>query len=140
MKTIVVPIDFSPTTAKVCAAASALARPLGARLTFIHVVPSLPLYPQDFYATERRFLADITRRSRESAERKLGKSVKRWSTSGRRAKACLKDGETVPEILACAKRTKAIYLVIGSHGRGAMYDLLVGSTTHCVLRRARCPV
>jgi nucleotide-binding universal stress UspA family protein len=30
--------------------------------------------------------------------------------------------------------------VMGSHGHTAFYDLLVGSTTHAVLKRAKCPV
>jgi nucleotide-binding universal stress UspA family protein len=29
---------------------------------------------------------------------------------------------------------------MGSHGHTALYDLLVGSTTHQVLRKAKCPV
>ena len=32
------------------------------------------------------------------------------------------------------------YIVMGSHGHTAFYDLLVGSTTHGVLMRAKCPV
>jgi len=30
--------------------------------------------------------------------------------------------------------------VLGSHGHTAFYDLLVGSTTHGILLRAKCPV
>jgi len=29
---------------------------------------------------------------------------------------------------------------MGTHGHGAIYDLLVGSTTHGVLEKAPCPV
>jgi nucleotide-binding universal stress UspA family protein len=29
---------------------------------------------------------------------------------------------------------------MGSHGHNAFYDLLVGTTTHGVLRKATCPV
>jgi hypothetical protein len=39
-----------------------------------------------------------------------------------------------------AERHSADYIVIGSHGHGAFYDLLVGSTTGGVLKRANCPV
>ena len=49
-------------------------------------------------------------------------------------------GHPVSSILAKAAATKAAYIVLGSHGHGAVYDLIVGSTTHGVLRRARCPV
>jgi nucleotide-binding universal stress UspA family protein len=49
-------------------------------------------------------------------------------------------GHAVATILAQAASTKAAYVVMGSHGHGAMFDLLVGSTTHGVLRQAPCPV
>ena len=39
-----------------------------------------------------------------------------------------------------AKKLGADYIVMGSHGHTALYDLLVGSTTHGVLMRAACPV
>ena len=34
----------------------------------------------------------------------------------------------------------ADYIVMGSHGHTPLYDLLVGTTTHGVLKNARCPV
>jgi nucleotide-binding universal stress UspA family protein len=46
----------------------------------------------------------------------------------------------VRSILDHAKQVSADYLVMGSHGHTALYDLLVGSTTHGVLLRAPCPV
>jgi len=47
-------------------------------------------------------------------------------------------GDPVTEILARARG--ASFVVMGSHGHGAMYDLLVGSTAQGVLRKAPCPV
>jgi nucleotide-binding universal stress UspA family protein len=46
----------------------------------------------------------------------------------------------VRTILDQAARVSADYVVMGSHGHTALYDLLVGSTTHGVLLRAPCPV
>ena len=43
-------------------------------------------------------------------------------------------------ILARARELSADYIVIGSHGHGAFYDLIVGSTTSWVLKEATCPV
>ena len=50
------------------------------------------------------------------------------------------NGPPVRSILDHAKQVGADYLVMGSHGHTALYDLLVGSTTHGVLLRASCPV
>ncbi len=44
------------------------------------------------------------------------------------------------EILEAARICEADYIVMGSHGHNAFYDLLVGTTTHGVMRKAPCPV
>jgi nucleotide-binding universal stress UspA family protein len=49
-------------------------------------------------------------------------------------------GAPVAQILEQAEKQHADYIVMGSHGHTAFYDLLVGSTTHGVLLRANCPV
>jgi nucleotide-binding universal stress UspA family protein len=49
-------------------------------------------------------------------------------------------GITVEEILECARTIKADVIVMGRHGHGAMYNLLVGSVTEGVLKRATVPV
>ena len=49
-------------------------------------------------------------------------------------------GAPAPLILEQAEKENADYIVMGSHGHTAFYDLLVGSTTHQVLRKSPCPV
>ena len=49
-------------------------------------------------------------------------------------------GAPIAHIIEQAAKYEADYIVMGSHGHTAIYDLLVGSTTHGVLMRARCPV
>ena len=50
------------------------------------------------------------------------------------------NGPPIRLIVEQAKELGASYIVMGSHGHTALYDLLVGSTTHGVLMRASCPV
>ena len=49
-------------------------------------------------------------------------------------------GAPAPLILEEAESCGADYIVMGSHGHTPLYDLLVGTTTHGVLKKARCPV
>ena len=49
-------------------------------------------------------------------------------------------GEIVPSILAEAKAAKADMLAIGSHGKGAIKTLLVGSVTQKVIAHSPVPV
>ena len=64
--------------------------------------------------------------------------TEREAASGReKALGALKEAEA---ILEEARNLSAAFIVIGSHGHGAVYELLAGSTTHGVLHRAPCPV
>ncbi len=49
-------------------------------------------------------------------------------------------GIATTAIVELGKKRNVDYIVIGSHGHTAFYDLLVGSTTAGVLKRAHCPV
>jgi nucleotide-binding universal stress UspA family protein len=50
-------------------------------------------------------------------------------------------GAAPPQLIAAeAGRRSADYIVVGSHGHTALYELLVGCTTGGVPKKARCPV
>lgn len=49
-------------------------------------------------------------------------------------------GLAVDEIVAQADLRKADYVVLGSHGHGALYHLFSGSVVTGVLKQAKCPV
>lgn len=49
-------------------------------------------------------------------------------------------GSPVPEILGLAEEIGADLIICGSHGRGAVGRLLLGSVSEAVLHGARCPV
>lgn len=56
------------------------------------------------------------------------------------AKGLLVQGSTVETILKQADKLEAQMIVMGSHGRGAIYKMLVGSVSEGVLHGAQCPV
>jgi nucleotide-binding universal stress UspA family protein len=60
--------------------------------------------------------------------------------SGVDATALLVHGKTVDTILTEAADLDIDLIVVGSHGRGAMYQLLVGSISEGVLHRSSKPV
>jgi len=139
MKTILVPVDLSAATARVCAAACDLANLIDGRLVLLHVVPPPPVMMNDYYAFDTGHLAQAMAAVEKDATLKLRLLARRY------AKRCPVQtvqvtGQPVGTILARARATKAAYIVLGSHGHGAMFDLLVGSTATGVLRKARCPV
>jgi nucleotide-binding universal stress UspA family protein len=56
------------------------------------------------------------------------------------ATALLVQGPTVETILEEATRLNADLIILGSHGRGAAIQLLVGSVSGGVLQKSKCPV
>ena len=66
--------------------------------------------------------------------------AQRLRDDGRQATALLIQGPTVDTILRQAEKLEADLIVVGSHGHGAMFDMLVGSISAEVIRRSTIPV
>jgi len=64
----------------------------------------------------------------------------RLRKSGLEATALLVHGATVETILKEASDLDVDMIVVGTHGRGAMYQLLVGSVSEGILHKSRYPV
>jgi nucleotide-binding universal stress UspA family protein len=85
-------------------------------------------------------IAEITAAGEKAAARHLLTIQERLQALGLTSETVQRTGAPVSHILHEAEARKADYIVMGSHGHTAIYDLLVGSTTHGVLLRAPCPV
>lgn len=140
MKTILVPVDLSPATARVAQTACTFARKLGARLVLLNAVETLPFIMNDYYGYDASLLGEIVASSEKAAARKLTALAERCRRHVSDVRTVSQSGHPVPVILDQATRLKADCIVLGTHGRGAVFDLLMGSTTQGVLRKARCPV
>jgi nucleotide-binding universal stress UspA family protein len=106
-----------------------------ARLVLLHVVQP-PTVLADFDPA-----LPVVESMVRSATRQLGKWKALVESRGLTAVTICLSGASPSEIIvAQAKSLCADYVVMGSHGHGSLYDLLVGSTTGGVLRRAACPV
>jgi nucleotide-binding universal stress UspA family protein len=138
MRTILVAIDSSDIADAVVSEAAALARGEPARLILLTVVQP-PVITSE-YAPYVENLAEIAAVGERSAKAHLDRLQQQLAAGGITAETVQLDGAPVPHILEQAKKVSADYIVMGSHGHTAFYDLLVGSTTHGVLLRTTCPV
>jgi nucleotide-binding universal stress UspA family protein len=138
MKTILAPIDFSPVTATVVAEALQLARWSGGRLVLLHVIEP-PSAARDAFPAGR-LSAEVLLAAKQAAQVKLEALLKTLPHRETPVEVLRVTGSPAHEILSRAESLGARYLVIGSHGHGAMYDLLVGSVVQDVLKQAKCPV
>ncbi|MDQ5980803.1 MAG: hypothetical protein QG602_3781 [Verrucomicrobiota bacterium] len=94
----------------------------------------------EVYAFDDGKLTELVGAARKIAARKLRALEHRCEKRGLMTTAVLREGAPAAAILAKAASAHAGCIVMGSHGHGAIYDLLVGSTTHGVLKKAPCPV
>lgn len=140
MKTILAPIDFSTATEGVIEAACTLARATQNKVLLLHVVQP-PVLTSDYGLAVENFQEAIAISEKHSAKR-LAEISDRLRTlhPDLAVETRQVNGPPILEILDAAKLYSAAYIVMGSHGHNAFYDLLVGTTTHGVLRKASSPV
>jgi nucleotide-binding universal stress UspA family protein len=138
MKTLLVPVDFSDVTPDLLATAAKMVKALAARVVLVHVVAPEPEFigyepgPQSVRNSVARDMVQ-ERRALHDAEAEL-------VAKGVEVTALTLQGYPVEKIVAEAERQSADMLIMGSHGHGALYQLLVGSVTEGVMRRVNCPV
>ena len=138
MKTILVPVDFSPVTAAVTAQALALARAWRARLVLLTVTAPAAVMGDSALAMESGLA--LTAAAEAATAKNLARLRTRLGRSGLAVRTVALLGSPSLLIAEQAAKHRASCIVMGSHGHGAFYDLLLGSTTQGVLRRVRCPV
>jgi len=137
MKTVLVPVDFSKVSRAVVTEAALLARTLDARIVLLTVVQ--PPVVLNEYAGMMD-IAQLTAAGEKNAARQLDSLEDGLKAQFIKTESVQVTGSPIPLILEQAEKNDADYIVMGSHGHTAFYDLLVGSTTHGVLLRAKCPV
>jgi nucleotide-binding universal stress UspA family protein len=138
MKTVLAPIDSSAAASDVVSAAGELARALNARVILLTIVQP-PVFTAEYTAVLEN-VAELTAIGERTAEKHLGKWNEILTAQGLSVETAQFVGAPVLHIIEQADKYDADYIVMGSHGHTAFYDLLVGSTTHGVLKRTRCPV
>jgi len=138
VKTVLAPIDFSGASEAVVSEAAALARSFNGRVVLLTVIQP-PVITSE-YAPMMENLAEITAAGEKAAGKNLAKIEERFKAESIPTESVQVNGAPVAHIVEQAQKFAADYIVMGSHGHTAVYDLLVGSTTHGVLMRAMCPV
>jgi nucleotide-binding universal stress UspA family protein len=138
VKTILAPIDFSPVSESVVREAISLARAQEGRVVLLNAIQVSPALNE--YAPVLENLTEITAAGERNAARQLAQLAGELTAQGVVVETQQFTGAPIQQILEQADKLQADYIVMGSHGHTALYDLLVGSTTHGVLMRAKCPV
>ncbi len=137
MKTLLVPVDFSGATRALLSTVEKLAAP-GAKVFFLHSLTP-PLVTTD-YGVGVEMLHETIALARKTAIQQLEHLVKAIVARGFAAQAILENGPAAQAIVEVARKRKVDAIVLGAHGHTALYNLIIGSTTQAVLKKATCPV
>jgi nucleotide-binding universal stress UspA family protein len=138
LKRIVTATDFSPPSQVALRYASALAKAFGAEVILCHVLES-----PDFLSTlppvaEGYFPPNLAEIQEQHARTQCEQSLAQVGLVG--AKLLFPQGGPAHEIVRIAAEQNADLIIVGTHGRGAVAHLLLGSVAERVVRSAPCPV
>ena len=132
---VLVPVDFSEISETVLRFGVELTAQEGTTV-LLHVLEPLPLHFESAFGgfVNTEGLERIRENTRQLIEEALAKFP------GRSFVTEMREGKPAALILDVAASHTADLIVMGTHGRGGIEDLFLGSVAARVVRKARCPV
>ena len=140
LKAILHPTDFSDSSRYALELACALARDQAARVIVLHVLPHPAPIGTDSNvpAFKDAHAAEDLQAYREEMARLLAKV--REQAPCAQVEPPLKEGPVAEVITRTAAETPCDLIVMGTHGRSRMHQLMMGSVAAAVTRNPTCPV
>src|SRR5262245_17840758 len=133
---ILAPTDFSEPSKAAVKYAIELARQFSAKLYMLHVVSKAPAESTE--GIEHPI--GLFERMQDSARAELGKILIDHQARDVSSEFASLVGTAHVEIVRYAKDRDIDLIVMGTHGRGLVAHMLMGSVAENVVRRAPCPV
>jgi nucleotide-binding universal stress UspA family protein len=127
------PTDFSRHAANACDIAFTLAAERQAKVILLHVAMPLPIVLPEATITDVNLPAYLDKLRDDLLKIKPANPEVRVEHR-------VEQGDPAIEILRVAAKEKADLIVMGTHGRGGVLRMLMGSVAEQVMRKAPCPV
>jgi nucleotide-binding universal stress UspA family protein len=145
---LLVALDLSESTDKIVEKVETIAKALSAKVWLLH---STKAEPADLYlagnepdsmglAADPQLVRDSLAQRFHAEHRQVQEIAERLRKAGLDATALFVEGAAVETILWEASKLDVDMIVVGSHGRGKMYKLLLGSVSEGILHGSECPV
>lgn len=138
MKTIIAAIDFSDVSDLVVKHASELARSFGASVCILHASAPEPAFVG--YEVGVSYETEVREEVWKGEKLKLKNYVEALKKEGIEAYSTFLQLPTLQAIKVEIENTDADLLVMGSHGHGAVYNLVVGSIAGAALKEIQIPI
>lgn len=137
MSAIIVAVDFSEPSHKALDAAVALAKDLKADLVLVHALTPLPP------GSKAGHLDPVTKLRLESEVKQTEQIAAKWAKQvGKKVQAqtVVRIGKPADIVAEEAKRHKASWVVVGSHGRTGIKRAVLGSVAESIVKGSVVPV
>jgi nucleotide-binding universal stress UspA family protein len=147
MKKVMIALDYDPTAKKVADVGFSLAKTMNAEVTLLHVMSDPVYYSLTEFSQVMGFTSPLeaeplqintidgikkaTQNFLDQSKRYLGDET---------IQTLLKGGDFADTILNTAKELKADVIVLGSHSRKWLEEILMGSVTEKVLNNTSIPL
>ncbi len=135
LKNILFAADFSDASQNALPVATALARHYQSTVFVAHVLEEIPVtsVPMDYLPPE-------IERERATAEKRLGVLMASELFKDLKTEVVIEPGFIWPVLAKMVEDRKIDLIVLGTHGRGAIKRLMLGSIAEQICRHAPCPV
>ncbi len=147
MKTILIAIDYDPTAKTVAEIGYNLGKDMNAKVILLHVVVNPAYYSSAIYSPIMGFGGyintdfwdpEVVQTIRRETYVYLDKV--REHLGGDNVETLVAEGDTADKIVETAINKSADVIVIGSHSRKWMEEILMGSVTHDVVKASNIPL
>ncbi|MFN8245184.1 MAG: universal stress protein [Ferruginibacter sp.] len=147
MKKILIALDYDPSAERVAREGYALADSMNAQVILVHVMADGSYYLPLDLSPVMGFSgippvdpldAEGLDKLRESAREYL-QHIKEYLRAAD-IQTLVLEGELAPSILQAARHEHADIIVVGTHGRGALEELMMGSVTKKLIKDSEIPL
>jgi len=137
MKKVLIAIDYDQTAQKVARVGFSMARDMNAEVILLHVVSNPVLYYSSYMAMAPLQINNVGE-LKEVSQKFLDKT--KHDLGDETIQTIIKEGDTSESILESAKKLKADIIVIGTHSRKWLENILMGSVAENVLKHTTLPL
>ena len=134
---VLIAMDYDETSQKVAEVGFSMAKAMNAETILLHVISEQPVY-YSTYTYMRELRVDILGDLKKSTQEFLDKSKKHLGDN--LIKTILKEGDIAETILNTATELKVDVIVMGSHSRKWLENIILGSEAENVLKKTTIPL
>ena len=137
IKKVLIALDYDPTAKKVAEAGFTMAKEMGAEIVLVHVIVDFEIYSLNiinfapFQMESDIAMKDASRLFMEKMKHHLGDMM---------IKSLIKEGDFADCILETVKEEDIDIIVMGSHSKKWLENIVMGSVTESVLRQSTIPM